>query len=738
MRRLPVTVALAVLLTAPASLRAQLAPSGDDRLRASRLEPGTEVSVDGVLDETFWDIADAMTGFLQREPEEGDAATERTEVRVAYDDEILYVGVWAFDSEPDRIVSRILQRDRLFANDPFGQGGLVAQGDDAVALLLDPFHDHRNGVVFATNPNGAEFEALLADEGGSINIDWRGVWEVASQRTPQGWTAEFAIPWRTLRYQDAAGEAEWGINVLRVIRRRSEETLWRSSEREGGGLHRVSRAGHLVGLTDLPRPGLNVETKPFLLGGRRQEVDGVGSLQGSGELSTGVDLKTEVRPGLLLDLTVNTDFAQVEVDDAQVNLTRFSLFFPEKRDFFLENSGIFDFGVAGNPLEPPPYQMFFSRRIGISEDGAVPILAGARLTGRLGGQTVGLLNVVTGEAEGIGRESFSVARVKRDVGQSNYLGAMVVDRRGHDPANTTAGVDGQFVIRDAWVWDFFGARSRTADGAGDGSAYYVGYNYQGNDLGSFFSHFGVTADTEAGAGFITRTDLRRTDLYVGPTWRPEALGLRDVTLMVGGSYAGTMSDNRLQDWSAGFFVAPTWLSSDNIGLFVNASETVVDEGFDLSDDVSVPVGRYQNDHLGWFASSSSARMLSVSSSGMISRFYDGSLVRVGGVLTAAPSSRVTLSTGVTHNAVEVPSGAFTADILSFRFGYSFSTRAFANALVQYNSLDDDFSTNVRFQFIHRPGSDLFVVFTEDRGVDDRLWDVSDRGLVMKLTYLLRM
>ena len=712
----------------------------DDQVLAYRIRAGSPdaIRIDGRLTEDVWTRFPALTGFRQREPLEGLAATERTEIRIAYDDEALYIAVMAYDSRPDEIVARILQRDKLLKADRFGQAGVTAAGDDVVAILLDPFHDHRNGVLFATNPNGAEFEALITDEGGGLNIDWRGVWEVASARTPDGWSAEFAIPWRTLRYPDAAPDEPWGINVLRFIRSKNEETLWRAWEREGGGLHRVSRAGHLAGLTDLPRRRLNVEAKPFLLGGRRQEADAGGFIESSSTRSVGIDLKTELRPGLLLDLTVNTDFAEVEVDDAQVNLTRFDLFFPEKRDFFLENSGIFDFGLAANPFEPPAYQMFFSRQIGISEDGEVPILGGARLTGRAGSQTVGFLHVRTDAVPGIERESFSVARVKRDVGESNYVGGMVVDRRGDGPTNTSAGIDGQFVIGEAWVWDVFGTRSFTEGAGGDGYSYAVGYNYNGDVWGSFFNHYGVSPDAEASAGFITRTDLRSTDLYGGRTWRPSALGLRDIRLFVGGNYSNTISGGRLQEWSAGFFLSPAWESSDNITFFMNAAETVVDEAFDLSEGVDVPTGRYRADHIGWFAGTSEARMLRVSSQGTISRFYEGSLVSVSSTLTAAPSPKVPVALGYNRNVVDVPSGDFTADISSVRATYSFSTRMSTNVLVQYNSLDREVSTNVRFNFIHRPGSDFFIVFTENRGDDDRVWTLSDRGLVMKITYLARM
>ncbi len=726
---------LLCLLTLPVLATAQTDQVGAYRMRA---DAGESVRLDGLLTEDVWSRTVALGGFIQREPEQGAAATEQTEVRIAYDDATLYIGIVAHDSEPDEIVARILQRDKLIEPLFFG-AGIQFAGDDAIAILLDPFHDHRSGVIFATNPNGAEFEALITDEGSELNIDWRGVWEVRSARTRDGWSAEFAIPWRTLRYPEAVGDEPWGINVFRIIRRKNEETLWQSWEREGGGLHRVSRAGHLTGLVDLPQQGLNLETKPFVLVGRRQERSAAGAIVSSTHREIGIDIKTELRPGLVLDLTVNTDFAQVEVDDAQVNLTRFDLFFPEKRDFFLENSGIFDFGLVADPMAPPPYRMFFSRNIGISEDGEVPILGGARLTGRIGSQTVGLLNVVTDDAFGVPQENFSVARVKRDVGESNYVGAMVVDRRNSAEWMTTAGVDGQFVIGEAWVWDAYLAESFSEGGDVYGYSYNVGYSYEGENWSSFFNHYALSPNAEAGAGFITRSDLRRTDLYAGPKWRPSSLlGIRDVSIFLGGGYGSTVSDGRLQDWIGGVGIGTVWESGDQFTGFFNGSETVLDEGFQLSDSVSVPAGRYRADHGGWFAFSSSSRVATLGSTALISRFYGGTLVSVGGTLAIAPSAQVSLTAGYTRNQVDVPDGAFNADISTLRATYSHSTRLSTNVLLQYNSFEKTFSTNVRFNFIHRPGSDFFLVFTENRGDDRRVWSLSDRGMVMKITYLARM
>ena len=741
----PLRIGVLALALAPTMAAAQRSgeaqeDGANDQVTALRMLPGdsTRIELDGLLSEPIWSSADPIRGFRQREPDAADPATEDTEVRFVYDEGTLYIGVLARDSDPDAIVARILQRDKLMEAEDF-ERGLRFAGDDAVAILFDPFHDHRNGVVFGTNPNGAEFEALVTDEGSEVNIDWRGVWQVASARVPEGWSAEFAIPWRTLRYPDAVPDQPWGVNVFRVIRRKNEETLWRSWQREGGGLHRVSRAGHLGGLEELPRARLNFEAKPFALLGARQEVDGGPSLEGSHDEKIGFDIKAEVRPGLLLDLTVNTDFAQVEVDDEQVNLTRFSLFFPEKRDFFLENAGIFEFGKAGNGFEPPTYQMLFTRRIGIHDDGEVPILGGARLTGRVGGQTVGFLSVLTDEAFGTPRETFTVARVKRDIGESAYLGGMVADRRHRDAWSTNVGLDGQFTIGEAWTWDLYAARSLSQGNAGDGYSYRVAYSWFGDEWGSFFEHYVVSPDMEAEAGFLLRDDLRWTELFTSKTWRPnDFLGLREISSWGGGRYGSRVSDGSLQDWVGGIAFSPSWHSGDEVTVFLNASETIVDESFELSDSVDVPVGRYRNDHVGWFANTSRNRSVFAETSGMISAFFGGSLVSVGGTVTAAPSAQLSFSVGHTRNRVEVPGGDFTADISSARVTLALSTRLSTNALVQYNSLDRSVSANVRFNFIHRPGSDLFVVFTENRGDDDRLWSVQQRGLAMKVTYLLRM
>ncbi len=700
-------------------------------------ESSNTFRLDGLLTEAFWVESRPVDDLRQREPLEGELATERTEVRIAYDDRFLYVGVQALDSEPELVVSRILQRDRLMRPDGFSQLPVFA-GDDAVAILLDPFHDHRNAYVFATNANGAEFDALLSDEGKEFNVDWRGVWEVAGARIPEGWSAEFRIPLRTLRYPSQSDQS-WGFNVYRIIQRKNEEALWQSWSRDIGGFHRVSLAGEIQGLRDLPATGRNLEVKPYFLTGTRQARTDGGELSSDPELEVGLDLKTEVWPGLVLDATLNTDFAQVEVDDEQVNLTRFGLFFPEKRDFFLENSGIFDFGIQGNPFEPPPFQMFFSRRIGIEEDEdeVVPILGGGRLTGRLGGQTLGFLNVITDEVEELApRENFSVARVKRDVGENGYVGLMLTDRRSSREWNTVVGGDVALYLTpsanvQAWI-----ARTFTRGVGGDDLAYAFVGDYA-TDLWELFTrHIAVGPEAEARLGFIQRTGTRRTDLFGRRSFRPDVLGIRKIDIFAGGSlFTGTRGG--VQDWGAGPFISTEFESGDQVTVIIQKGENRPDEDFDLADTLNVLPGTYDATNVTAFLTASPSRPVTFQGRLTASAFYGGTLRSLSGTLGLAPSPQIAVSLGHTRNRVDIPSGEFTADISSVRASYSFSTRLTTNLLVQYNSLDELFSVNFRLNFIHRPGSDLFLVFSEQRGEDVELWDLLDRGVALKVTYLRR-
>jgi hypothetical protein len=692
------------------------------------------VVLDGRLEEPAWRLAGAAGGFRQREPNEGAPASEATEVRVLYDDRSLYVGIQAFDREPEKVIARILQRDRVIEAS-FDDHATWA-GDDGVAIVLDPFHDHRNAFLFATNANGAEFDALVADESAAYNADWRGVFRVAAHRTADGWTAEFEIPFRTLRYPESDGSRPWGFNVERMIRRRAEQSLWSGWSRSEGGLHRISRAGHLTGLSGLPRSHLNLEAKPYALAGVNRERQDDGGTPRETQASVGFDAKWEVRPGVVLDTTVHPDFAQVESDDQVVNLTRFDLYRPEKREFFLENAGVFHFGVRGG-FEPPPFLMFFSRQIGIVEDeGELPVLGGVRLSGRAGKQTIGFLSILQGEGFGLPRTNFGVLRVKRDVGGTGYVGAMLTDRRTRAASETDGGVDFSLWPTARLNVTGFAALTSKAGARDADEAYRLGADYRSNRFSLQVQHLLVGPDAETGMGFVTRTDVRRSDFFAEYTLRPGAHGLRRLNFFGGGLWATRVSGEH-QDGTGFAGASLEAESGDHAIFFTEHGFTQLDEAFDLADRVPVPVGRYGVHRSSLFLTSSPSRPVGLGLVASGGREWDGRVRSIEAHLRLAGGSHLDAGPTWTVSQVDLPGGSFTANVVGLRMGWAFSTRLVARAYVQYNSLDDKWITNVRVSFTHRPGSDVYIVFNDDQGEEGAPGRLVSRGLAVKGTWLVR-
>jgi hypothetical protein len=697
------------------------------------LRVSEEVRIDGRLDEPAWAKAGKACDFRQMEPGEGEPATEATEVSVLYDDRNLYIGIRAHDSEPDQVIARILRRDALIRESMDGRARFA--GDDIVALVLDTFHDRRNAFVFATNPNGAEYDGLITDEGGAYNSEWRGIWRVAATTTEEGWSAEFEIPFRTLRYPSGEGPQTWGFNVERMIRRKNEQTLWSAWARGEGGLHRISMAGTVGGLSGLPRSRLNLEVKPYgLLGATRERQDD-SSIPTESQTSVGFDAKWEVRPGLVLDGTVNPDFAQVESDQEVVNLTRFDIFLPEQREFFLENAGIFQFGYEGF-FEPPPFLLFFSRRIGISDDGEIPVMGGARLTGRVGKQTLGLLGVLTDAAYEEPRTSFATARLKRDVGTSGYVGAMLTDRRDELDAETDVG--GDFSL---WptprlnVTGFAAYTSAYRDRVAD-KAYRLGAEYRSDRVWANAQHMLVGPDAETGMGFVTRTDIRRTDGFGQYTFRPRLLGLRQFQVFGGGTWLTRVTGEE-QDGDAFTGLSLEWDSGETASVFVSTGFTQLDEEFDLADRIPVPPGRYDLSRVTIFGGTSPSRRVGARVMARFSEEWDGrtNLFDIGSRVSLG--KHLTTGVGWTLSEADLPGGSFTAHVVGLRATLAFSTRLFTRVYVQYNSLEQRWITNLRLRFIHRPGSDLYVVFNDEQGEESHPGRLMYRGFAVKGTWLVR-
>src|SRR2546422_3662313 len=474
--------------------------SGLRRIQAVRITDG--LKIDGLLDEPAWSLAQPATEFLQQQPAEGAPASERTEVRVLFDDKNIYFGIRAFDSDAAHINARERVRDADFSN------------DDTIAIILDTYHDRRNAFRFIVNPLGIQQDALITDEGRDINITWNGSWISAGRIDDQGYTVEIEIPLTTLRFRE--GIDSWGFNISRVIRRKNELSLWTSWQRSFG-LERVSQAGELNGVKEIRRRRLR-EIKPYASGEWREGVPlvGRGGFDAGAHLRAGIEVaKLGITPSLTAEFTVNPDFGQAEIDDQIVNLSRFSVFFPEKRDFFLENSGIFLFGREGEN------QAFFTRRIGLTDRGQpVPIDYGVKLTGKIGPYNVGFLRVQTrklGEtstALGIPRQQFSVLRVKRDILKRSYIGAILVNHQGAttvggESYNRAGGADAEFNLTDHCKVKAFWMGS-TAPGVRSGAGSSRLESIFENDLYRVITVYeDVGAKFNPEAGFIERNAIHQ-------------------------------------------------------------------------------------------------------------------------------------------------------------------------------------------------------------------------------------
>jgi hypothetical protein len=710
--------------------------TGEYRLRAARLQQQEKIVLDGLLNEPVWRRADVARDFVQTEPREGEPATEPTEARVAYDRETLYIGIIAYDSEMHRLVIPELRKDFTLSN------------SDVVQVVLDTFLDRRNGYEFATNPGGAKWDAQMANEGREVNADWDGIWYVRTQINERAWTVEMAIPFRTLKFREGDVQV-WGINFMRRIRRKNEESYWAPIPRMFNSIHYVSRAGVLEGLEGI-RPGTNVRIKPYVIGSMADLSTG-GSpphrlFRGDG----GVDLKWGVTSGLTLDVTYNTDFSQVEADEQQINLTRFSLFFPEKRDFFLEGSGIFRFGPGeqgggmagggggmGGRLGAVRNDLilFFSRRIGLSESGEpIPLRAGVRVTGRAGPYEVGFLNI---QQEALGltpSTNFLVARVRRNVLANSDLGFMFMNVARPGTFNRVYGADANFRFFQNLNVHGYAAKTAAPGLRDDTTAWRVGMSWRNNFWDTRHSFTSIGENFKNDLGFAPRVGIRKMSDFLGLHWRPRALS-RTVREIFPHWQIDSIMDptGRLDTRLVDYHLPVTFQNGTFLEVGVNSTFERLTGPFQLHPTTAVPPGRYRFNEYFALLTSDRSRALSVNFRVGTGPFYDGYRQSYSSGATVRMGYRFNTSFTHTRNNVRLSTGRFQTDLLAVRAAYSFSTSIFLNALIQYNSVARTWSSNIRFNIIHRPLSDLFIVYNERR--ESGTGRLLDRALLVKFTYL---
>ena len=707
---------LALLAAGPAA--AQEAHGHDRELEAPLVEE-TPVP-DGRLDEEVWALAAVADGFTQTEPVDGAEPTYATEVLIAYTRDALLVGARMEDDDPAAIVAREYRRDADL------------ESDDNFFIVLDTYHDHRSAVFFSTNAVGTRQDGLVQNEGAAINNEWDGVWSVGSRRTADGWVTEMVIPFETLRFP--RGTPDFGVNFGRQVARTREISFWAPISVDWGfnAMWRVSAYGAMHGIENAD-PGGRIKLKPFGVTG----ITGEGE-ERAGTADVGLDAKVSLGSNLNLDVTVNTDFAQVEADEQQVNLTRFELFFPEQREFFLENAGLFQVGETTRPFEPPEMFLFFSRRIGLSEDGEIiPIVGGARITGKLGATDVGAFHIRQQEFEGVSPATgFTALRLRRDVLERSAIGVMALDRTEADGESHRVGAaDFAWAPNESATVTGFAAQSATPGVEGRESAFGVTGQVGDDRWNVFATYTDIGEGFRSELGFVPRTGIRK--IRVDGLWSPRIgrYGIRQI--FVGpGVIRITEPDGSIQTQNASF--GPFFLFDDGSQFFFNVSQNIegLSESFELRDGVVIEEGQYTTTDFMTMIETSQSRRISFNLFAMNNGFFDGRLRVYSPGLAVRPHPRVRLQVNYSRSEVRLPqeNGDFNTNLWVLRGLVALSPDAFIRGLLQWNDDDGNFSGNVQLRWNYRPGSDIYVVYNERQPFGMDSMEPSYRELLAKLTW----
>ena len=676
--------------------------------RAIRVEE--EPILDGLLDEPLWEQASPVGQFRQRNPREGTPATEATEVRIVYSDDAIFFGVICYDSEPDRIIATQRARDADL------------QFDDSFSIILDTFHSHRNAFLFKMNPLGARFDSWITDEGSSTSPEWDERWEVQMTVGEEGWVAEVRIPFKALR-MPSQEEQVWGIDFRREIKRKNEEVVWSNYRRDFTFEH-VSQAGHLEGLERISS-GFTYRLKPYLLLGLRRSLPELGRSSTHNESEIGLeDFKYRLSPNLTLDVTVRPDFAETEVDQQQSNLTRFPLFFPEKREFFLEDAGVFDLGPGG---DPPEVRLFHSRRVGLTEQREkVPILLGGRLTGKAGRFELGLLDAQTQESDQEPSRNYAVGRVKRILFSRSYVGAMITNLETGESSDysRTAAVDSNFIFFDHLSVDSFLMRSWSPGVEEDTWAGRpVKIAWESDFFNANTEYMIIQRNFEADMGFIRRKDTQqsRADVTLHP--RPNIEWIRRLTFGAHLTYI-TNQEGDLETRTQEFNFGTEWESGDRSMLvFARTLETIT-EPFLLRGELLVLPGTYSHSRAEIRYRTFPGRRFSTFQRFLWEGFWGGDHFSIRFNPNLVLTDQLTLGAQYTFDDISLPQGQLTSHVLNSVLRYNLNNSWLTSTTLQYDSTEDLFNLNLRLNYIYRPGDDVFLVFNRTSEPETVDWSVA--------------
>ena len=701
--------------------------------RANRLtEP---LRIDGQLDENVYRTVPSIGGFFQMEPNNGAPATEKTEVWIFFDDDTVYVSVRAWDSAPE---------ERWVANEMRRDSTTISRQNDAFHVAFDTFYDRRNSQLFVITPIGGIFDGQITNETVPANANWNPVWDREVGRFEGGWTAEMAIPFKSLRYKPGRNQV-WGVILQRLVRWKNENTVAvRLPRNVSNPVFQVSRYGTLVGV-EAPPGSKNLEIKPYAISNVTRDPVATPSKPNKLDGNVGVDLKYGLTQNLTADVTVNTDFAQVEVDEQQVNLTRFNLFFPEKREFFLEGAGVYEFGGGTGSGNVPA--LFYSRQIGISQARPVPIDAGGRITGKVGKFSVGLLNVQTGDqpSRGVPSTNFSVLRVRRDILRRSNIGVLYTRRSeslARNGSNDAYGVDAAFGFFNSLNITTYLAQTRSPGRSDDDTSYRTNLNYNADRYGVQLERLAVGSNFNPEVGFLRRSDFTQSSGSLRFSPRPAASRrsrVRRYNTGVNYSYISEGADDHLDTRTIGGSVGITFQNGDSFDAGLDNTYEALVEPFRIARGVTIPVGGYEYRQFGTSYLFGIQRKLSGTVSFERGSFYSGDRTAVGyrgARVNLTP--QISLEPSVSIVRVDLPQGQFTTKLISTRATYTLTPRMFFSGLGQYNYSNHTVSTNLRLRWEYHPGSELFVVYTDEHDTGARGFpNVENRAFAVKINRLIR-
>ncbi|MQA29847.1 MAG: hypothetical protein GEU82_08415 [Luteitalea sp.] len=698
-------------------------------VRAVRLTES--LVVDGRLDEDVYRKTSSFGNFIQQEPDEGQPATETTEVWIFFDDRHVYVSARLHVSQPHRLTANELRRDsvNIFRNDYFG-------------VTLDTLFDHRSGIFVMTNAIGGQRDALVTDEARSLNFDYNAIWDVKSQRFDQGWMTEMAIPFKSLRYPQRR-EQVWNVVLSRTDWWKNESSYLTPIPRTDGmqGSFRVSAGATLVGI-EAPPPALNLELKPYVTADSSTTPASTGSRTAVGR-DFGFDVKYGLKKTLTADFTYNTDFAQAEVDDQQINLTRFGLFYPEKREFFLEGQGLFSFGGASSNGTGEAPIIFFSRRIGLDGGQAVPIQAGGRLLGKAGAYNIGILSILTDALPSarVTETRSSVIRIKRDILRRSSVGVVATERApsgAANGANYVVGADVSLALfRNVEAVSYY-ARSRTPGRSGDEESYRGRFFFNGDKYGLDLDHLKIGSAFNPEMGFLVRDNIRRTYLMARYSPRPTLRGVRRLTWDGRIDNIAAAANGELQTRTGTGTFRAEFKSGDILTATLERTDDRPERAFDLPGGLVVQPGTHVYGQGTLTYQLGNQRKVTGTVSAVTGSFYGGEQTTVSYNGRVELTTQLAVEPRLSISSLSFEERGVTTRLLALRTTYSMTARMFVAAFLQYNSAAGVVGLNTRFRWEYGPGSDLFLVYSEGRDTTvSGFRGQSSRQLVAKFTRLFR-